>query len=284
MKRKILLSIALSMLYSIANADTQSDMSSVYEVYEANKSIVDSLLSTRVPEELIRIYHFYKVPSDSHKKLRYYVKQRELLLIYQDFINKDSLVKRVQNKIDIELCYLDSINTILIPTIGNHISGENLSYALHCKDILKLDNVQYDYIMEQALDMARRIRSDYRTNVWNEEMNILKKSLDKQQLQSFFMHKNARLVTNEFDKAWDRIKEAGLTEQLDSVNDAKDAVNYMFNRQMIKDIYRGYGTSQKKKLAELESNMPKMIRMLNGLDKKARLRDENKLISKEFIW
>lgn len=285
--KKTVLSIVFTLLFYAAYAGTQNVATSVEQtIYETNKSVIDSLLNQRIPEGLVRISHFYKVPANAYKKLKHYVKQRELKLACQDFLLKDSLVRRVENKIKIEQNYTDSINTILIPVDGNHISGENLSYALHCKDILRLDSLQYDYIMKTAVDMARRIKEDYRTEVWNEEMAILKATLDKQQLQSFFQYKNAKKVTVEFDEIMEKLKNADLTEQLDSAKDVPDAVKYLFNKQMIKDLYKNQGTLQRRYLSELDKSKPVIIRMLDGLNRKDKNRKEEqeKTMDKDYTW
>lgn len=284
MKKKILLSITLAMLYLFVSAEALRCTIQEKSAYLENKEKIDSLLLLQYPEEVMKIYKLYDVPEEGKEKLEFYVKNREFKYICQNFLYRDSLEKRVQNKMIIEEVFQDSINSILIPAYRNHISGDNLSYALRCRNFLDLDSVQYSYIMNKALWMARRIRKDYRVNLWNEEMEILKKTLDKGQLRSFFVRKNATKVNDEFDKAWAKLEEAGLTEQLDSAKDAKDAMNYMFSRQMIKDLYRSYGTSQKKYLAELDKSKPKMIRMLEGIDKKARIEEKQKTVGKEFIW
>lgn len=284
MKKKFLLCIALALLYNYASAETLRCTIQEREVYLANKSVIDSLLYFRYPEELVKINNQYIVPKDDRARLEFYIKNREFKYICQDFLYKDSLEKRMHNKLIIDRVYQDSINTILISEYKNHLSGENLSFALHCRYLLNLDSIQYSYIMDKALDMARRIRKDYRINLWNEEMEILKKTLDKQQLYSFFARKNANKVATEFDKAWTKLKDAGLTEQLDSIKDGNDAIRFMSSRQMIKDLYRSYGTPQKKYLAELEKSKPKLISMLEGIDKKARIEEKNKSIGKEFVW
>lgn len=285
MKSKtILLSIALAMLCPAAKAEVLRCTIQEKEVYLANKELVDSMLDFRYREEVAKINHYFNVPEKDMARLEFFVKNREFKYICQDILYKDSLDRRVKNKIMIERVFQDSINTILIPTCQHHISGENLSYALHCRNMLNLDSAQYAYIMDKALSMARRIRKDYRVNLWNEEMKVLRKTLDKGQLWSFFRRKNYLKVLDEFDKAWDKLKEADLTEQLDSAKDAKEAIKYMHSRQMIKDLYRGYGTSQKKYLAELDKSKPKMMRMLDGIDKKARVEEKRKTVGKEFVW
>lgn len=285
MKSKtILLSIALAMLCPAAKAEVLRCTIQEKEVYLANKELVDSMLDFRYREEVAKINHYFNVPEKDMARLEFFVKNREFKYICQDILYKDSLDRRVKNKITIERVFQDSINTILIPTCQHHISGENLSYALHCRNMLNLDSAQYAYIMDKALSMARRIRKDYRVNLWNEEMKVLRKTLDKGQLWSFFRRKNYLKVLDEFDKAWDKLKKADLTEQLDSAKEAKEAIKYMHSRQMIKDLYRGYGTSQKKYLAELDKSKPKMMRMLDGIDKKARVEEKRKTVGKEFVW
>lgn len=282
--KTILLCIALALLCLSAKAEVLRCTIQEKEVYLANKELVDSMLDFRSREEVAKINHYFNVPEKDMTKLVFFVKNREFKYICQDILYKDSLDRRVKNKITIERVFQDSINTILIPTCQHHISGENLSYALHCRNMLDLDSAQYAYIMDKALSMARRIRKDYRVNLWNEEMKVLRKTLDKGQLWSFFRRKNYLKVLDEFDKAWDKLKKADLTEQLDSAKDAKEAIKYMHSRQMIKDLYRGYGTSQKKYLAELDKSKPKMMRMLDGIDKKARVEEKRKTVGKEFVW
>lgn len=284
MKKKTFLSIVLVMLYLLSNAEVLKCTVQEKEVYLANKETIDSIFLFRYPEEMAKLNKLYYVPSDGKEKLEFFVKNREFKYICQDFLYKDSLERRVQNKLIIEKVFRDSINTILIPVYRNHLSGENLSYALNCKKLLKLDSSQYAYILDKAVVMARRIRKDYRVNLWNEEMDILKKTLDKSQLRSFFVVKNAEKIEGEFSKAWKKLKEAGLTEQLDSAKDAREALRFMNTRQMIKDLYRGYGTAQKKYLAELNKSKPKMISMLEGLDKKGKIEEKAKSVGKEFIW
>lgn len=284
MRKAVLLSIALAMFCHTTKAEVLRCTIQEKEVYLANKELVDSMLDFRYREEVAKINHYFNVPEKDMARLEFFVKNREFKYICQDILYKDSLNRRVKNKITIERVFQDSINTILIPTCQHHISGENLSYALRCRNMLDLDSAQYAYIMGKALSMARRIRNDYRVNLWNEEMEVLRKTLDKGQLWSFFRRKNYLKVLDEFDKAWDKLKEADLTEQLDSAKDAKEAIKYMHSRQMIKDLYRGYGTSQKKYLAELDKSKPKIMRMLDGIDKKAKVEEKRKTVGKEFVW
>lgn len=229
----------------------------------------------------------YKVPKEKSRKLAYYVKERERRKACYNYIYRDSLFKRVRCKMEMDSVYRDSINTLLIPVEGNNITGDNISLALMLSSILKLDKAQYRYIMEEALSMARLLYRNPRANVWNDEMNILKRILTPEQLDRFFLNKNSKVITNEVDKGWKRIVGAGLAEQLDSAKEVPRAYLYYHKRQKIKDMFRYYGTSQKNNLAELDKHKPLMVRMLDKLNKDEKIiiqKETNKKVGKEFVW
>lgn len=232
----------------------------------------------------------YKVPARGGRRLAYFVKERERRKACYNYLYADSLMLRVRCKMEVDSVYRDSINTLLIPVRGNRISGENISLALADRRLLQLDDAQYDYLMDMALDMARRLRANPRANVWNDEMNLLRKTLTPAQLDNFFFSKNGMAVNKDFKDGWSKLAAAGLTQQLDSAKDIPQALTYFYKRRQIKDLFRYYGTSQKKYLAELDKNKPTMIQMLAALEKREReaanrkQREKNKTVGKEFSW
>ncbi len=226
----------------------------------------------------------YCVPKDKTRKVAYYIKERERRKACYNYIYKDSILTRVLSKLEIDSIYRDSINSVLIPAKGNRISGDNVSLALYLSPVLKLDDAQYHYIMERALAMARVLYKDPRTNVWNEEMNLLKKTLTPEQLDYFFLNKNSDILTKEIDEGWQKIVDAGLSEQIDSAIEVPRAYFYYHERHKIKDIYRNNGTPQKKNLAELEKHKPVMVKMLETIEEKERKQKKEKTIGKEFVW
>ena len=103
-------------------------------------------------------------------------------------------------------------------------------------------------------------------------------------------NKNGEKTTKEVDKGWQRLVDAGLAEQLDSATEIPRAYIYYHERQKIKDIFRYYGTPQKKNLAELDNRKPAMVRMIETLDNETRIieqnkqKEKNKTVGKEFVW
>ncbi|MBO5233995.1 MAG: hypothetical protein J6B33_06780 [Prevotella sp.] len=287
MKRKFLLSIALALIYSTAGAQSLRKPDVEEELLRKERTSIMAAIKQNVMEESMAIRLTNRVPWSKVAPLTFFLRDRDMRKCCYNYIYADSLVKRVRCKLEIDSIYRDSINTILIPIRGSKVSGENISYALFCRKSLKLDSVQYDYIMDKALDMARRIYKNRTLNVWNEEMDLLRKTLSKKQLDAFFINKHSPAVTMEADNVWKRLMEAGLTEGIDSVKEMNLAVNYYFERRKIKDLYRYYGTSQKKYLAELSRQMPVIVKMVDALDKNARISESerrNGTIGKGFVW
>lgn len=92
------------------------------------------------------------------------------------------------------------------------------------------------------------------------------------------------------DEGWQKIVDEGLSAQLDSAKEMHLAFIYYQKRQKIKDIFRYYGTSQKKYLAELDKNRPLLVKMIDAIDQKRRAAEKeksqknNKTVGKEFVW
>ena len=287
MKKKNLLSITLVMVCSTASAQPFRCTDAEKEVWDKHADEVLGRTMYRASEESERIFLRYMVPKDKRALIEEYVRNREFHKVCLEYTMADSLEQRVRWKVRLDRHYQDSIDRVLIPEYTNKVSGDNVSFALHFSRQIHLDSAQYEYLLAKALDMTHRIRKDRMLNVWNEEMDLLRKTLDEKQLDRFFTIKNGTKVAREARQAWDRIREVGLESEVDSVREMSLAVSYFHERQKIKDIYRYYGTPQKKYLAELSKKMPLIVRMVDALDKKARLEEDEKkngTIGKEYVW
>lgn len=282
-----LLAIVLIQFCSSATAQTFRCTVAEKEVWDKHEKEIMSRTSYRTAEECERLYQRYMVPKDKRSLIEGYVRNREFHKVCLEYTMPDSLRERVRWKIRLDNHYQDSIDRVLIPEYTNKISGDNISFALHFSKQIHLDSVQYEYLLAKALDMTHRIRKDRMLNVWNEEMDLLRKTLDKKQLDTFFTIKNGIIVSREARQAWKRICDAGLESEVDSAKEMNLAISYYHERQKIKDIYRYYGTPQKKYLAELSRQMPLIVRMVDALDKKARMEEDEKkngTLGKEYVW
>ena len=230
----------------------------------------------------------YRVPKSKRGSMLGVIRNRELRKAVYDYIYPDSPGQRVAAKWEIDSVYRDSVNAILIP-YNPSLSGENISRVLYLSDACGIDSAQYFYLMSRALDMSRRIRRNPRMNVWNDEINILRKTLTSDQLDKYFAHKNGVRIGRRIRETWQRLETAGMTAELDSARECTQAYLYYFEEFKIKDLYRYYGTSQKKYLTNLGRRMPKMVLMADALSKKERAarrleRERKKGIGKEIDW
>lgn len=230
----------------------------------------------------------YHVPRFRNRQFYSLVCRREARKAAYDYIYPESAAKRVRAKMAIDSLFEDSLNAILIPY--NNISGENLSYAIRIAKVNDVDSAQYEYLMAKALELARKLKKNPRLNVWNDDINTVRQTLSEKQLRRFLSLKNGMKVTQKMRTAWQKLADAGLTAELDSARDCAQAYMYYFEEQRINDLYRYYGTSKKKYMAELVKKMPRMVKMYDALGKKARVlarkkkATTDKTIGKEFAW
>lgn len=286
MKRKFLLNIALALMYSTAVAQHPTLTLMEDSVYQKHRTEIERQARYMADEYVFRMRLDYMIPQSRLPKIERLLLDRETRKACYDFAQM-SVKQRVLKKVGIEEAYRDSTDMILIPYYYNKISGENISYALYLAETLGIDKAQYSFLMDKALDMAKRMRKNRDLNVWNEEINILRKTLNTGQIDTLFRYKHAKEVKRQLNEAWTRLTAEGLAGQLDSIMDIKYAYFYYQERHKIKDLYRYYGTSQKKYMAELEKQKPPLVKMLDALDKKARMKAEEKksgAIGKEFVW
>lgn len=241
----------------------------------------------RAEEEAMAVRLTYNMRREAVPVLERYMLSRETLKAKCDSLFPDNLRERVKRKVRIDRIYQDSINTVIIPSLTNKVSGENLCKALYWWEALHLDTMQYSTLMEKALELARRLHDDPHTDVWEDDIKTITTVLNEKQQRRYFHFKNALVVTQDMKKAWQRIVDAGLGEQLDSAVAMSQAFDYYHELYRIKDIYRNHGQARRKAAAELDKHKPQMLKMLDALDKKARMDEEEKkspVVGKEFVW
>lgn len=250
------------------------------------KEFIQQIMSD-AKEAMIECRMRSKMTNEQAEKLQDYFTIRDIKKRCYNYIYPKDLRKRISEKMRIDLLYRDSIDMILVAALGSKVTGDNINRILFHEKGMKLDSIQYGIIMDKALDMAHRLHDDPRIDVWDEEMKLISKTLNGKQQKLFFHLKNNTVVNRDIDTGWERLKNAGLTEQLDSAKETNLAYDYYHEMYRIKDLYRYHGTSQRKYLAELNKHKPMMVKMLDGLDKKAAVTEEeekNGTVGKEFVW
>lgn len=272
---------------AVAHAEKYACTPQEWNIYLSDSTQILHETNFNAEEMIVRWEKRYVIPKNKFRKFEHFVRACEFRKVCQNHLYADSLQKRIENKMTTENIYRDSIYKLLIPVCENRISGDNICLTLKMAKLLKLDESQYAYLMDKALDMAHRMEKNRSLNVWNEEITLLRNTLSNIQLNMYFYNKNAQAAKKDVEAGWSRLEKANLTKDLDIKKEKVEALKYYQELRKIKDIYRYYGTSQKKYLAELNKRMPKIALMLDALDKKTRIVEEGKkngTIGKEFAW
>lgn len=280
-KRKVLVTVTLAVFTMAVHAQMPQLSEEEALAVQPYESVIHELGVMNGNEAYAELAMKHKIHLDDMEKVRRLVMHCEKQKAFYTYLYRKSTKNRVHAKMRLDSIYRDSVNMILIPY--NRISGENISYALRIYKAFDLDSVQLGYLKQKALDIARRLYKDPRLNTWSEEMDILRQTLDKDQIISFFQIKDCIIINKNMEDAWTKLKEAGLTEKLDSAREMSYAYRYYSEEAKINGLYRYYGTSKKKYLAELRKHMPLMVKMLDGLNKHRKVQTE-KNVGKEFVW
>ena len=275
MKKLLFLTVALAWIASVAPALTlqklQQGQEDLVRLGEQNGGKAYAILKAN--------FRFMK--SDS-LRLKELLTARE---IKKSLLESTSLssAEKVMHKYEIQRAYKDSIYPMLIPF--NAISGENISFALLIAEKEHYDNAQKEYLMNKALDMAHRLEEEPELNLWEEEMDILKNTLTKEQLRRLFSIKHVKAAQKTVDAIWSKLSSEQLTTTLDSVKEWNRAYQYINEKMYINALYRHHTTERRSHLNELRRSRPMLIKMSDAYDRRGRTDSARvKSTDFEYVW
>lgn len=284
-KRVIALCIvAVAFLYAKAQSTLLPEMEN--RVLDEKKEIIEEQARLTRDEQYAKLCINYRVMKMFRSRLKEILIEREQRKACYNYIYADAPYKRARAKMEIDSLYQDSIDIRLIP-YNKNISGEYISAALLFDKTLRMDSAQYNAIKQCALNLAHKLRKNPKFDTWPEERKVITSALVPRQVEKLFVRKNGNKIADDFHTAWNRLKEAGLTQQLDSVSDGALAVVYIEKSYAIKDLYQRDKSARRAAMAQLDKRKPIMMRLLDGLNKKEALENKEKKqqnIGKDFVW
>ena len=130
------------------------------------------------------------------------------------------------------------------------------------------DDAQKEYLKSRLAYIMQKSASDSTLNLWNEEIDILKNTLDERQLKLLFSVKNAKPAARRVNNMWKILAEEGLTTTLDSAKEWNRAFQFTEDRLRISDIYRFKNNEKRLLLEELKVHRPILIRMFDAYNRK----------------
>jgi hypothetical protein len=195
-----------------------------------------------------------------------------------------SPIDRYRCKERIDSIYQDSINVLLIPTNLN-ISGSLISLAIGMSDHFKMDSLKYQSLMNKALEFARQRKLNPCCNFAKEEMDFLKETLDKEQVERVININNIDEARFRAINVWNVLSDKGLLEYTDSIEQVSRAFSFFRRELFIYDYYTEQPELIENNLRDLNMRKPQIIRMYEGLLSKESVKQRHqKKIGVEFAW
>jgi len=226
----------------------------------------------------------YVIPPSMKTKIDQYIhdkEQRKYLCNYKQY---DHISDRVFDKQAIDSLYLDSIFANLVP-YNPQMTGHAISLTLYFAKELSLTEENVKSLTVDAVDFARRLYRNPCAYFATDEIIALKRELTQNQLKDVLEEKNSKDAELKAVQAWNALRKAGLTSDLDSINDTGRAYLYYRSEMCIKDYHVDNKELLENNLADIYRHKPRIIQMYEGLWQKKQIQKKyEKKVGSEYSW
>jgi len=201
-------------------------------------------------------------------KLKTIVEKMGARKLVFDFLYPEDHEKRYTEKAKIEDEYSDSIDRILILS-GNDISSPNMPIVFkNMTDYSIITPEQVEIFLDAAIGFKKDLANNPRRDMWQKELELFKSTLNDEQLERFFTIKNARIAMRDAQNYWERLKEAGLTSDLDSAKAVNQVYIHKLKIMEATDLYT-YDDAQKREAwAAIDQYAPTPVRRVYAINRK----------------
>jgi hypothetical protein len=172
--------------------------------------------------------------------------------------------------------------------LNNQMPESQFATVITKRKLLKLSSRQVDSLLAVAAALEK-IRAEYKTKVSHEKYNSipfeaknLLQILTPPQYETYLYDKNrVEAITNE-KKIWTRLKQYGLTNDVDSAQTNKELVNYQLNVLVANERYHNSDSQENMELKAMVENKKPPI--LKKLDISVRTSSLNASSKKSLSW
>jgi hypothetical protein len=226
----------------------------------------------------------YVIPTLKKSKVNQYLQYKEQRKYLCNYKQYEHLSDRVKEKNEIDSIYLDSIFTVLVP-YNPQMAGRAISLSLFFAEELALSQEDINVLTTSAVDFARRLHKNPCAYFVVDEMLILKQVLSNKQLKDVLEEKNSKEAKVKSVQAWNALKTAGLTCDLDSINDIGRAYLYYRSELCIKDYHVDNKELLENNLTDLYRHKPRIVQMYEALWQKKQIQKKyERKVSSEYSW
>ncbi len=236
-------------------------------VWRENSEQMDSQINIQVQDKLREIRSKYVVTEEMLISFNEIVYEQEVRKLIYNYMYPEDHIARFQKKIQIESQYKNAIDRILFLS-GNDMASPKLHLAIRYANHLSISPEQKELLTDKALDLKKGLDKDPRKDVWKQELQALQDILTEEQFDRYFTYKNAGKITRDTRDAWTRLKDAGLTTDLDSTKSYAQIYMHKLKIQKATDIYTYDENARKEAWAAIDLYAPLPIKRLYSINRK----------------
>ena len=268
MKKKILLFATLLGLAGYGHAQLKELDSQEKELLQTYESELKQSTQMAFEDKFVGYMLRYGLDWEGKEanQLNQILYQQELRKQMCDYYIPQDPLKRFQKKRSIEGEYEEAIYKIL--ALHDNMGLPNLFLAIYNKEPLKLSESQFEAIQSKMLQMRRQVKNNPGKYYWGDELITLEETLNGEQLDHYFRIKNAGKATRFSKVIWQRLKEAGMTNDLDSTSSFARIYVHQVKILQATDMYWNDETKKREAWAAIDKYAPVEIRRTYSISRK----------------
>lgn len=209
--------------------------------------------------------------SEDAKQLYYAIYECEMHKQLCNLTLGENLQERIKRKKIIDQQYEDKICRLMAPYWNMGLP--NLYIAILNRKGLKLSETQYNDIVTHMIRLKSKAENT-RESLWGDELQVLQEVLSGDQLDTYFRAKNARIATRDSRIFWERLKDEGMANDLDSTAAVSRIFVHRLKIMQASDIYWNNETKKREAWNAIDRYAPMEMRRVYSVDRKNRAKKQ----------
>jgi hypothetical protein len=266
MKRKII-TLWLFCITTAIFAQTDFLNETENDCYLKNKDEIDARLEMAKEDAYRELTTTYAIKLLYVDDLKQIVEMQEMRKIICDYLQPTDHNQRFWMKKAVENDYRNAFDRIILLS-GNDISSPSMPVLFKNSEVLQLTGEQMETLVEKAISYKEILKANSRQDMWRSELELLQSTLTDDQLERFLNLKNIRIATRDAQNHWNRMKEYGLTNDLDSTQAVTQMFVHLLKIQNATDIYAYNDAKKREAWAAIDQYAPLAMRRSYSVSRK----------------
>lgn len=271
--RKVILMVVLLSTTLMGNAQYREwnpQEKNLLRIHEKELKRYTQLITEELWHEKVTSYGI-EPNSEDATKLFDLIYERELRKQMRNIYLSENLEERYKDKRNIDQEYEDAICRVMAPYWNMGLP--NLYKAILYREGINLTDTQYENIVTNMIRLKSKAERMY-GNMWGDELKVLKEVLTGEQLDTYFRAKNARIATRDSQLAWQRLKDAGMTNDLDSATAVARIFIHKLKILQATDLYWNDENKKREAWTAIDYYAPMEMRRVYSINRKNRAKKQ----------